>query len=237
MTAISDSCPSSLEEPGMAAGGQKLGRWQFSLRGLMLFVLLAAMGMALFTTGWKLLRAERELADYRREYGILNVENPAMLCAVARWTPEPGQWRWQVHFPPGRYDVCYATAGIRGDGFPKPLGGLTSDFAGDATVSTAFFKDPKNGRWVCSFRAGGTGISCDVSDAVVNPPASSISGVQWNQEPAIASPRIPLVLLRRQIGTRQKDGSISMSGLQPTDGLMIWIRRVGDAAGGGSVCW
>jgi len=30
----------------------------------MLFVLLAAMGMALFTTGWKLRRAEKELEEY-----------------------------------------------------------------------------------------------------------------------------------------------------------------------------
>ena len=192
-----DSPQGPSEEPA-APGGRKIGRWQFSLRGLMLFVLLAAMGMALFTTGWQLLRARKELAEYRREYGILKVDNPAMLCAVARWTPEPGQWRWQVHFPPGRYNVCYATAGIPGDGFPKPLGGLTSDFAGDATVSAAFFKDPKSGKWVCSFYAGGASISHDVSDAVVNPPALSISGVQWNQEPAIASPQTPLVLLRRQ---------------------------------------
>jgi hypothetical protein len=55
---------SSAEEPGGAADGSRVGRWQFSLRGLMLFVLLAAMGMALFTTGWKLRRAEKELEEY-----------------------------------------------------------------------------------------------------------------------------------------------------------------------------
>ncbi len=237
MTTASDFSQSPMEESSGGAGGRKIGRWQFSLRGLMLFVLLAAMGMALFTTGWQLLRARKELAEYRREYGILKVDNPAMLCAVARWTPEPGQWRWQVHFPPGRYDICYATAGIRGDGFPKPLGGFTSDFSGDTNVSAVFLRDPKSGRWVCCFYAGGMSVSRDVSDAVVNPPASSTGGVQWNQEPAIVSPQTPLVLLRRQIGTRQKDGSITMSPLGATDGLMLWIRRVGEPTGPGMVGW
>ena len=165
MTAISTSSPPPAEEPSKpAAGGHKLGRWQFSLRGLMLFVLLAAMGMALFTTGWKLRRAERELADYPREYGILNVENPAMLLAVARWTPEPGQWRWQVHFPPGRYEVCYATAGIKEEGLPKPMGWFTSDLSGDVNVSAAFLTDPKSGKWVCRIDAGGMGTSPDVAE-------------------------------------------------------------------------
>ena len=203
----------------------------------MLFVLIVAMGIALFTTGWKLRRAETELADYQREYGILKVDNPAMLCAVARWTPDVGQWRWQVHFPSGRYNVCYATAGIREDGFPKPRGGFTSDFSGDVSVSATFLKDPKSGESVCRFYAGGMSTSRDVPDAVVNPPFSSTTGVQWNQEPAIISPKTPLVLLRRRIGTKQKDGSIGMSNSEPTDGIMLWIRRVGEPTGPGMVGW
>ncbi len=203
----------------------------------MLFVLLAAMGMALFTTGWKLRRAERELADYRREYGILNVENPAMLCAVARWTPEPGQWRWQVHFPPGRYEVCYATAGIKEEGLPKPMGWFTSDLSGDVNVSAAFLTDPKSGKWVCRIDAGGMGTSPDVADALVNPTTSSTSGVQWNHEPAVVSSKTPLVLLRRRVGKRNKNGSSSIVALEPTDGLMIWIRRVGEPDGSGTGAW
>jgi hypothetical protein len=238
MTDTSDSSQSSREESAKAAtGGHKLGRWQFSLRGLMLFVLLVAMGMALFTTGWKLRRAEKELADYRREYGILNVENPAMLCAVARWTPEPGQWRWQVHFPPGRYDVCYATAGIQADGFPKPVGGFTSDFTGDVTVSAVIVKGPKSGQWMWNINAGGVSPSYGVTDAVVNPVTSSTGGVLWNQEPAVVSPQTPVVLLRRRVGIKQKNGSSSFSLTEPSDGLMLWIRRVGDPTGPGVVAW
>jgi hypothetical protein len=237
MTTASEPSQSSLEQPGGIVSGQKIGRWQFSLRGLMLFMLLAAMGIALFTTGLKLRRAERELADYRREYGLLKVENPAMLCAVARWMPDVGQWRWQVHFPPGRYDVCYATADIRDSGFPKPTGGFTEDLSGEATISAALLKDPKTGKWVCNFVIGPMSGSRDVPEAVANPSISSTAGVKWNQEPAIVSPQMPLALLRRRIGMDHKNTSPSISQSGPSDGLMIWIRRVGDPTGSGSVFW
>jgi hypothetical protein len=73
---------------------------------MLLFVLLVAMGVSLFVTGRRFRQAEAELAEYRREYGILKVENPTMLQAVAVWTGEPNHWRWRVHFPRGRYDIC-----------------------------------------------------------------------------------------------------------------------------------
>jgi hypothetical protein len=234
MTNESNSTQSPVE-PGTAAAGHKLGRWQFSLRSLMLFVLLVAMGVALFTTGWKLRRAEKELEEYRREYGILKVEHPAMLHAVARWTPEPGQWRWKVHFPPGRYDVCYATKGLRGDGFPKPSGGFTTDFSGEVSLSAAFIKELTSGKWVCCIDAGSVSVSPYVPEAVVNPRSWSKAGVLWNQKPAVVSPEERVVLLRRQIGAKQKNGSFTIP--NPADGLMIWIRRVGKPTGGGTICW
>ncbi len=224
---VAGSCQSSAEGPGGTPSGSKIGRWQFSLRGLMLFVLLAAMGMSLFATGCRLRRAERELEQYRREYGILNVDNPAMLSAVARWMPDVGQWRWQVHFPPGRYDVCYATKGIPPSGFPKSAGGFTRDFSGDVNVSAALLKDPKSGKWVCNFVIGPASGSRDVPDCVVNPVTWTTDGVLWNKEPAAVSPQTPLVLLRRRIGIQQKDGSLPIP--PSANGLLIWIRRAGCA--------
>jgi hypothetical protein len=235
MTTVSQPSQSSLEQPGGTVSGQKIGRWQFSLRGLMLFVLLVAMGMALFTTGWRLLRAEKELEEYRREYGILKVDNPAMLHAVARWTPEPGRWRWKVHFPPGRYDVCYATKGLHGVGFPEPSGGLTTDFSGEVSLSAAFFKELKSGKWVCCIDAGAVSTSPYVPENVVNPRTWSTGGVKWNQEPAVVSPDTPVVLLRRQIGAKQKNGSFIVP--NPSEGLMIWIRRVGKPTQSCTICW
>jgi hypothetical protein len=75
----------------------------------------------------------------------------------------------------------------------------------------------------------------DVPDTVVNPVTWTTDGVQWNKEPAVVSPQTPLVLLRRRIGIQEKNGSLPIP--PSADGLLIWIRRVGEATGGGDVFW
>src|SRR5512141_2897072 len=109
---------------GAPASASRLFRLQFSLRELLLFVLLVAMALALFTTGWQLHQAKTELAEYRQEYGILKVDDPTTLSAAACWTGEPGKWRWKLHFPPGRYDLPYATTGIPQTGLLDRMGGM-----------------------------------------------------------------------------------------------------------------
>lgn len=130
-------------------------RVQFSLRGLLLFVLLIAMATALFVTGRRLRQAEAELAKYRREYGILEVKDSAMLQAIALWTGEPRHWRWRVHFPRGRYNVCFATIGIPAGGIPAPAGELNSDFTGVVDISVSAYKDPKDSSWRYAITSGG----------------------------------------------------------------------------------
>ena len=213
-----------------------MGRWQFSLRELLLFVLLVAMGLSLFVTARRFLRAEAELAEYRREYGILKVENPTMLHAVARWTPEPGQWRWRVHLPPGRYDLCWRTTGIPADGIPKPEHGDTQDFAGFTDVSVAAYKNPQDGAWRYAISFGCVTSYREMPVSLPNEVGYSYDGVLWGKDPVIVSPREPLVLLRKRLMIRDKSGSHS-AGLESADGLMLWIRRVGDASGGGSRGW
>jgi hypothetical protein len=48
-----------------------------------------------------------------------------------------------VHFPPGRYDICYATAGIPSLGLPKHVHGWNADFGGLVEISAAAYKDPQ----------------------------------------------------------------------------------------------
>ena len=208
-----DSPQAPSEEPA-AAGGQKIGRWQFSLRGLMLFVLLAAMGMALFTTGWQLLRARKELAEYRREYGILNVDNPAMPAPLPAGRPNRANGDGKcISRRAGMMSAMPPPAFEGTDSRNRSAGSLATSPA-TRTSRLSFSETRKAASGFARFYAGGASVSRDVSDAVVNPPALSTSGVQWNQEPAIVSPQTPLVLLQRQIGTRQKDGSIGMSNLE-----------------------
>ncbi len=238
MNAESDSFqPSAAGPHAPSPGGHRLGRWQFSLRGLLLFVLLVAMACALWSTARRYRQDEAELAEYRRDYGILKVEDPTMLQAIARWTPEPNCWRWRVHFPPGRYDLCCATTGIPADGLPKPQAGFTQDFSGSVDVSAAIYKDPQSGVWRCEISANGTGNSPEVSAALIHPPLSTTSGVEWKHAPATVSPETPLVLLRKRVSKKDSSGSECLSSVEPSDGLMLWIRRVGKATGARTRGW
>jgi hypothetical protein len=209
-----------------------MSRWQFSLRGLMLFVLLVAMTLSAFVTGRRLLQAEAELAEYRRTYGILKVADSTRLHAVALWTGEPNHWRWRIHCPPGRYDLCFTTSGIPASGLPKPKRGWNTDFAGMVEVSVAAYKDPKDGVWRYAVSSGGTGSYVDMS---ISPPDESMSNygssILVGDDPTIVSPNEPLVLLQKRAVKRGKQGVTEMNDSEPQDGLMLWVRRTGKCQG------
>ncbi len=209
---------------------RSVGRWQFSLSGLLLFVLLVAMGFSLFLTERRLRQANAELAEYRREYGILKVENPTVLQAIALWTGEPNHWRWRVYVPRGNYDVCYATTGIPVNGLPTPTnacGFLDSQRLADPVdISLAVYKDPKNDVWkyaISTQSANGSGGEnyVDMSVAPADECNSEwIGGVNRADGPVIVSADEPLVLLRKL--TLRK--GVCTIGPKDNDGLMLWIR-------------
>ena len=179
--------PSAAGPHAPSPGGHRLGRWQFRCAGC-----------CCSCSWWRwpappvIRRGDTGSTSgtgrVSRNYGILKVEDPTMLQAIARWTPEPNCWRWRVHFPPGRYDLCCATTGIPADGLPKPQAGFTQDFSGSVDVSAAIYKDPQSGVWRCEISANGTGNSPEVSAALIHPPLSTTSGVEWKHAPATVSP-------------------------------------------------
>ncbi len=223
----------SVAESKPTVPNTKLRWYQISLRTLLLLVLLVAMGLALFVTGRRFRDAEAELAEYRREYGILKVENPMTLQAIALWTGEPNHWRWRVYFPSGRYDICFATSGIPTSGLPKPARGWNADFAGVVEISVAAYKDPKDGVWRYAISSHGSdGGSETYADMSVIPSDEGMSesnnSVDRGHGPVIVSSDEPLVLLRKRavkMNVRQMDS------VKAYDGLMLWIRRTGDWRG------
>jgi hypothetical protein len=232
--------PDSSYRPQRQPNRGSVGRWQFSLGGLLLFVLFVAMGLSLFVAvrrTWQAearlaeyrRQAEAELADYRREYGILKVENPTKLQAIALWTGEPHHWRWRVHFPRGRYDICCATAAIPFGGFPTSMRGCNADLTDIGEISVAACKDPKDGAWRYALSILGMGGGWEThTDMRVTPPEESMSesndSVDRDRGPVTVSPNEPLVLLRRRA---VKQGTKQMDSLKAYDGLMLWIRRTG----------
>jgi hypothetical protein len=191
------------------------------------------MGLALFVTARRSRQAEAQLAEYRREYGILKVENPMTLQAIALWTGEPNHWRWRVYFPSGRYDICFLTTGIPTSGLPKPMSGWNADFACRVEISAAAYNDPKDSVWRYAISSHGSdGGYTTYADMRVIPPDEGLSesngGVDRDNGPVIVSPDEPLVLLRKRA---VKQSVKQMTSLKAYDGLMLWIRHTGDWQG------
>jgi hypothetical protein len=199
---------------------------------LLLFVLLVAMGLSLFITARRLRQAEAELAEYRREYGILRVENPTKLQAIALWTGEPNHWRWRVYLPQGKYQISYTTTGIPVNDLPTAHGGWDVDsqnLADPVDISLAAYKDPKDGVWryaVSSQSPRGDGEEdyVDMSAAPADEGNSEcIGGVDRANGPVVVSPDKPLILLRKLTSRK----GVNVISPKSNAGLMLWIRRTG----------
>jgi hypothetical protein len=226
------SQPSAGESGEVVERPHGLGRWQFSLRELMLFVALVAMGLSLFVTARRYLWAEAEVARLQREYGVLVVQDPAMFQAVAQWTPERDCWRWRVHLPPGKYDVCYETSELPADGFPKYHGAFL-DIPGGADVSVlaGICKDPGDNTLKFAVEVDGRKSWSQLPTGILDAQMSDESGVLWGQSPVVESPDKPLMLLRHRLGKKGKNGAMTVSSSELHDGLMLWITRTADATG------
>jgi hypothetical protein len=231
--------PDSSYRPQPEPNRGRLGRWQFSLGGLLLFVLFVAMGLSLFVAVRRAWQAEAELADYQRQYGILKVEDLTELQAVAVWTGEPNHWRWRVYFPRGRYDICYATEGIPANGLPSRISGCNADFEGLCEISVAAYRDPKDGVWKYALSSHGPHVGVTLYPTMaISPPeegASEENGtLDRDHSPTIAAPDEPFVLLRKRAVRAGKNGVSSMNSTSAYDGLAVWIRRTGPWRGDNS---
>jgi hypothetical protein len=193
------------------------------------------MGMSLFVTARRYRRVEAELAEYRREYGILKIENPTKLQAIALWTGEPNHWRWRVYLPRGEYKISYATTGIPVNGIPTPNGGWdvdSQDLANPVDVFLAPYKDSRDGVWryaVSSRSPGGEGEEdyVDMSVAPADEGNSGWTAVDRANGPVFVSPDKPLVLLRKLTSRK----GVYVIGALNNDGIMLWIRRTGEWRG------
>jgi hypothetical protein len=191
---------------------------------LLLFTLLGAMAIALAVTAGRLHRAEAQLDEYRREYGILKIDDPTRLCAVALWVPQPRSWRWRVNFPTGRYWVSCKTAGIIETGVPVVGAGLNREFSGPTEVSAVIFRDQSDGLWKCVLSAGGETSCVHVPPTLGEDSASRTTGVVWRKG-TITAEDDQLVLLRHRVGKKVAGGGSTLNLMKPSDGLLVWIAR------------
>ena len=193
-------------------------------------------------------RLQSELMQLRSQLGLLNVDDDSKIHATAIPTYGPRQWRWRVHIPTdGEYAVHYAVgSSIPQNGLPatsevatpfrdkqnKPLSN------GEPVVLSFAITQLGNGRWAAVV---GTSSGHPTKYFLRNPPSwlnePSFSGwsvnVYGKDKTIDAAKQSPLMLLSYRKGKQVAPSPTAPGGgttveTQPTDGIVLWIERIGD---------
>jgi hypothetical protein len=100
---------------------ENLSRWRFSLRTLLLLVVVVCIAIPMAIQTYKLYHAEAEIRRLRNEVGYLSVEEPGKVHVIAVALNEPDTWRWRIHLPRDvRYSWCLGFGDIPAKGVPRP---------------------------------------------------------------------------------------------------------------------
>ena len=77
--------------------------FRFSIKWLLLSILLVSQSLAIFILQSKLNQASRELPGFRKELGHLVVTDPDKLHHTANLLETSGNWSWRIYAPKGRF--------------------------------------------------------------------------------------------------------------------------------------
>jgi hypothetical protein len=138
-------------------------RWlQFSLRGMLLLIVLAAIGFSLWTSNRQrkeIQRLQSEVKRLKNEVGEIVVEEGEehKLHAVALPTLEDNTWKWRVYVPAGRNFAVTANSGVipptgESQGTSTSKSGLS---AGEQTI-TVVLRPNNEGKWGWIIATGST---------------------------------------------------------------------------------
>ena len=84
---------STRESPG--------GRWHFSLRALLVAIVIICAVIGYIVLGRDLYQTRQELRTLRAETGHLSIDDRSQLHAIAVEVAEPKTWRWRLFIPKG----------------------------------------------------------------------------------------------------------------------------------------
>jgi hypothetical protein len=204
-------------------------RWlQFSLRSMLVLVLLAAIGFSLWTSNRQrkeIRRLQDEVKQLKNEVGDVVVEEGQehKLHALALPTLEDNTWKWRVYVPAGRYFAVSAESGVippsgKSQATSRSKIGLS---AGEQTITVALRRNDE-GRWEWIIATGSaTGRLQASSDKKMSGRNSSSSnGVVRNT--VAVEPGTSIDLLRHRMFSR--DDPSTAAGLDgPGEGILVTI--------------
>ncbi len=221
--------------------GTSAHRYWFSLRSLLVAILVICVSITLWQTSRRLADSQSELRQLRDEVGYLSVKDRTKLHAVALDTGEANTWRWRMFIPKGhRYQWKIACKDIPLDSPPQSDQG-TSTISNEPywesdneVLVTARLQQDKDESWTLSVSSkigdsqnqmGGATLRIpqDQIDWMLTVPATD-GQVIGTRGTDIRDPEGPIILLQRRPCEKLPDGSYRPS-KGPMPGFMIWLSK------------
>jgi hypothetical protein len=204
-------------------------RWlQFSLRSMLVLIVLAAIAFSLWTSNQQRKEIQRLQAEVKRlknEVGEIVVEEGEehKLHAVALPALEDNTWKWRVHVPAGRNFTVAAASGVTP---PSGEAQATSTFrselsAGEQTITVALRRNEEGiWRWIMRTDLGMGQLQVSSESKMNGRKSSFWSGVSVNTVAAEPGKRIEL-LRHRTFFSDDPKTSTGHDG--PGDGILVMI--------------
>ncbi|HEX2473647.1 MAG TPA: hypothetical protein VHK01_02810, partial [Lacipirellulaceae bacterium] len=213
--------------------------WRFSLRTLLLLVVIVCIAIPLGMQSYKLHRAETELRQLRNEVGYLSVDDRSKVHVIAVDMNEPNSWRWRIFLPQGvRYSWCLGFGDIPAKGVPQPkLKHTSNEPYSDEDVEvvvTARLRQLEDGDWSLSvssmigdqlYQMGGARVTIPSEEMRRIQQVSVYDGhTRGTRGTEAINPNEPIVLLQKRVCEKQPDGSYQ-PWANPMPGYMIWMEK------------
>lgn len=223
-------------------------RTQFSLRFFLVAIVVLAAWLPYLLNRRGIVRLENELANLRILAELLTIDDPTKCYLIQRTSLNDDQNVWRVWLPKEReYQLCIATSGIDGVGFPKAEKRIPINSGqehGIVLIRDNVVQSTDGSR----IRAMVDGeVTWNLERSFQWNPAGKFSWGVTRATPQTASPAgKPLVIHQVRFSKIDGDPTIpfdpTMSMKQrnkrlrsvpvgvPTDGLLLWIEPIRDAS-------
>jgi hypothetical protein len=215
-------------------------RLRFSLRTILLVVVIIALGVAQFTALLRVrevtadnLRLAKENEKLRVEAGYLEVEDPTKVAVLQLPQLDELTWRWKVYLPNGRWHARYRLREIpiKGGGTSRDSGSTVLD-GGSEVLVAASVRRGVNGKWQFVTQFGESSSRNGLGDdhRLVNTDGHSghHSSSPGLGKVATFEPTKTIELLRLRTDDVVKtapNSSTTKQAMEPTDGILIWLER------------
>ncbi len=212
-------------------------RVRFSLRTILLVVVIVALVVAQVTTMWRerLTAAQNEAlaaenARLRVETGFLNVEDPNKIIVLQIPSLDENTWRWKVYLPKGNWTLDHQLNDIPKVGLTRTSGSMGLVGPRQVLVAASVRKGA-SGQWQFVIQSDNSSSRSGLKDdhrlvaGEYRGHSSSSAGIGKQQ---MFDGDRPVELLRLRTNERIEAGPGSWTrkeSLDPVDGILIWIER------------